>query len=144
MVRKGSDEQKIRELYKKLAPEIVADSAKYHIRLDYTIDSLKAVDTVLAALHKEYIELSKDMTEETETGYLGYAEMLGCYMLAVVDKQGTPGRLTVVTDEFGTAYGFTFQSGAFCDFVSWCRKAILNGNSDAVYPKFAFFSRVSR
>ncbi|HSX05711.1 MAG TPA: hypothetical protein VLF69_04540 [Candidatus Saccharimonadales bacterium] len=123
---------------------IVADAAKNGIKLDYSVESLKSVDIILGSLHKEYEALGSKKSPEMKSGYQGYAQMLGCYMLAVVDKNKVPGKLTIVNDEYGTGVGFTFASGVFSDFVSWCQKAIVNGSDDAVLPKFQHFSRSAK
>ncbi len=144
MFKKGLDEDKVRKIFKRLAPLIVADVAKQNFKLDYTISSLKNVDAILQSLHKEYVALGNNVSDQHQESYQGYSEMLGCYMLAVVDKNKVPGRLAIVSDEYGTAYGFTFSSGMFCDFISWCHKAIVNGKDDAIEPKFTFFSQAPK
>lgn len=141
MFKRDPDEYEVRRLYKKLAPMIVRDAAKQNIKLDYSIGSFKLVDSILFSLHQEYIALGKQITKQQEESYQGYTEMLGCYMLAVVDKNKVAGKLTIVNDEYGTAYGFTFSSGVFSDFISWCGKALLNGKIDAIEPKFKLFSK---
>jgi len=144
MFGKSSDEAQVRKMYRKLAPMIVADAANNGMKLDYSLESLKSVDVILDALHKEYKALGSTKSPEVEQGYQGYAEMLGCYMLAVVDKNKVPGKLTIVNDQYGSGIGFTFVSGVFCDFVSWCRKAISNGPDDAILPKYQHFSKSTK
>ncbi len=140
MFEKQSDEAKIREVYKKLAPKMVTEAANFNIQLDYSIESLKSVDKILESLHMEYKNLHNKASQDVENSYRGYAEMLGCYMLAIIDKHKVPGKLTIVKDNFGTALGFTFASGTFSDFVAWCYKAILNGKDDAIVPKYELFA----
>lgn len=119
----------------------VADAAKKNIKLDYSIESLKSVDTILAPLHKEFVRLGKGISKEEQEGLMGYAEMYGCYLLAVADKNKIPGKLTVIDDQHGAGYGFTDTSGFVSDFISWCYKAIVNGETDAVSSKFAFLNQ---
>ncbi len=134
-------ETQVRSVYNELAPKAVSLATENNIILDYSIDSLKSLDLILESLHSEYKSFDDDKTNEIEDSYKGYAEMLGCYILAVADKNKVPGKLTVINDNLGTAYGFTFESGAFSDFASWCYKAIINGKDDAIWPKFVFFSK---
>jgi hypothetical protein len=141
MFGKPSEAATVRKVYKKFAPMMVQDAAKNNIKLDYSIDSIKLVDHILSALHKEYTELGDNISQDIEDGYKGYADMLGCYMLAVIDKNNVSGRLSVANDQYGVAYGFIWVNGDFSDFVSWCHKAIMNGKDDAVWPKFIFFSQ---
>lgn len=118
---------------------IVKDARRQGFILDYSIRSLAVVDELLSSLHKEYSGLGESLTIEQQQSYEGYAQMLGCYMLAVVDKNNIPGRLTTLDDEYGQGVGFTFESGATCDFISWCQKAIANGRDEAIEPKFKMF-----
>jgi len=140
MFGRSSSEDQVRKIYKKLTPMLVADAAKNGIKLDYSLESLKLIDSILASLHKEYKALGPKRSQQAEDSYQGYAQMAGCYMLAVVDRSKIPGKLTIVNDEYGTGIGFTFSTGVFCDFIMWCQKAILNGSKDAILPKFQDFS----
>ena len=102
----------------------------YGTRLDFSHNSVKKVEEILADIHRQYIN-----TGNTE-GLTGIALEFGAYIAAVVQKQTEYGELKRDHPQIGKNT-FPFYWGDEVIFTyGWCEKRILDGAGDNVWSKY--------
>ena len=119
------------ELQKELA-ELALRIGKenYNIKLDYSHDSIKKVESILSDIHKEYVN-----SGETE-GLTGIALEFGSYIAAVVQKHTQKGEMKRDHPEIGeNTFPFYWNEEVLFTY-GWCEKRILDGPGDDVWSKY--------
>ena len=115
-----------------LAGEAVKDAwEQNHVKLDYSVESIKAVDQILGSLHDQY---TKDPSRISVKG-LGSA--YGAYIGEVIRRR-EPGARWERDDETGEkSYPIIWGPGAGHSYpMAWCYHRILNGDEDNVWIKY--------
>jgi hypothetical protein len=107
----------------------IADEC-YKIKLDYSVDSIRQVEAVLADVHEEYQRTG------AEEGLGGVALNFGAYIAATIARHLGPARWEADHPEFGEGT-FPLYCGDTTVFpVSWCEKRIYDGPGDDLWFKF--------
>ena len=115
-----------------LANEAVKDAwEQNHIKLDYTVESIKRVEQILGGLHAQY---TKDPSTLSVKG-LGAA--YGAYIGEVI-RRSEPGAHWQRDDETGEkSYPIIWGPTAGHSYpMAWCYHRILNGDEDNVWAKY--------
>ena len=115
-----------------LASEAVKDAwDQNHIKLDYSVESIKTVDQILRSLHDQY---TKDPSRISVKG-LGSA--YGASIGEVI-RRSEPGAYWEKDDELGEkSYPIIWGPGAGHSYpMAWCIRRILNGDEDNVWIKY--------
>ncbi len=116
-----------------LASEAVKDAREQnHIKLDYSVESIKTVDQILGSLHDQY---TKDPSKISVKG-LGSA--YGAYIGEVI-RRSEPGAHWERDDELGEkSYPIIWGPGTGHSYpMAWCYRRILNGDEDNVWVKYS-------
>ena len=92
----------------------------FNIELNYSIDSVRQVEQILAEIHKEYNRTKND------DGIRGIALEFAAYIVKVIEQHFHKGIWKRDHPEFGRE---TFP-------YSWCLKRIVDGSQDDVWSKF--------
>ena len=99
-------------------------------RLDFSSDSIRLVESILAALHEEF---EKTQSEE---GLNGIALEFGAYIATTIQRNTGDGVLERDHPEFGEAsFPFHFAGGTIFPY-GWCMKRIFDGPADDVWAKY--------
>jgi hypothetical protein len=111
-----------------LAERIALEGFK--IKLDYSVESIKQVESILAKLHKDY------KRTRSEDGLQGIALEFGAYIVKVIEKHF--GSVTWERDHPSIGQDtFPLQwRGTTLFPFGWCMKRILDGPGDDVWFKF--------
>lgn len=115
-----------------LANEAVKDAREQnHIKLDYSVESIKNVEQILGALHNQY---TKDPSTISAKG-LGSA--YGAYIGEVI-RRSEPGAHWQRDDETGEkSYPIIWGPTLGHSYpMAWCYHRILNGDEDNVWVKY--------
>ncbi len=111
-----------------LAEQIARDN--FGIGLDYSIASIQQVESILAAVHNEYVRT------QSEDGLQGIALEFAAYIVTVIEKHFGVGdwhrdHATIGPDSF------PFQwRGATIFPYGWCFNRIIDGPEDDIWVKF--------
>ena len=98
--------------------------------LDFSHNSIKVVESILAELHQEYAKTRK------EDGLRGIAVEFGAYIATTIQRNEREGVLERNHPEFGDAsFPFTFSRGTIFPYI-WCTKRIFDGEGDDVWFKY--------
>jgi hypothetical protein len=99
-------------------------------KLDFSHDSIKMVESILAEFHREY-EKSK-----SEEGLNGIALEFGAYIATTIQRNTGEGVLERDHSEFGeAAFPFHYSGGTIFPYM-WCVKRIFDGEGDNVWSKY--------
>ncbi|MDH4164397.1 MAG: hypothetical protein OEW15_17175 [Nitrospirota bacterium] len=114
-----------------LAAEAVRDAEKeYHIKLDYSVQSIEQVEAVLSKFHEQYLK------DKASVAVNGLATAYGAYIGEVI-KRSTPDakweRDHPVAGE--KSYPMHWKGGESFP-CGWCYKRITNGPEDNVWHKY--------
>lgn len=120
--------QKLKEQMSALAERIANEGFK--TKLDYSIDSIKQVDTILDAIHQDYKKTG------SKTGLEGIALEFGAYIVKVTEQHFGPAEWDRDDESFGQDTFPLRWRGTTIFPVGWCLKRILNGPADDVWLKF--------
>jgi hypothetical protein len=115
-----------------LASEAVKDAwEQNHVKLDYSVESIKYVERILGGLHSQY---TKDPSTISVKG-LGSA--YGAYIGEVI-RRSEPGAHWQRDDEMGEkSYPIIWGPTAGHSYpMAWCYHRILNGDEDNVWVKY--------
>ena len=111
-----------------LALRVAKESFKK--KLDFSHDSIKEVESILAEFHREY-EKTK-----SEDGLNGIALEFGAYIATTIQQNMHDGILERDHPEFGeAAFPFHYSGGTIFPYM-WCVKRIFDGAGDNVWSKY--------
>lgn len=133
--RKSAAERKFAntdEFVQWLANEAVKDAwEQNHIKLDYSVESIKNVEQLLGGLHSQYTKDPATLSVES----LGSA--YGAYIGEVI-RRTEPGAHWQRDDEMGEkSYPIIWGPTAGHSYpMAWCYHRILNGDEDNVWVKY--------
>lgn len=115
------------------AQQAIAIGKDYGFNLNYSVESLPNVATILNDTHKEYVATS------SEEGLNGLAMMFGMYLIKVIEQNVGEGELAADDPEMGEmTFPFVINGQTYYPYV-WCLKNIYNGEEDSVYLKYRFY-----
>jgi hypothetical protein len=115
-----------------LASEAQKDAEREnHIRLDYSIESIKSVEKILGQLHEKYAANPSSVSER------GLGSAYGAYVGEVI-RRSEPGARWERDDAVGgeKSYPLIWRAGHSYP-LAWCRKRIINGDEDNVWIKYS-------
>ena len=99
-------------------------------RLDFSTDSIREVESILAAVHEEYVKT------QNEEGLNGIALEFGAYIATTIQRNTGEGVLERDHPEFGEAsFPFHFGGGTLFPY-GWCVKRIFDGPADDIWSKY--------
>jgi hypothetical protein len=125
---KKPDMKKLKAQMGALAERIAHEGFK--TKLDYSIDSIKQVDSILDAIHKDYKKT------RSEDGLQGIALEFGAYIVKVIEQHFGPAEWERDDPSFGKdTFPLRWRDTTIFP-VGWCLKRILNGPGDDVWSKF--------
>ena len=115
-----------------LASEAVQDAkTQNNVQLNYSVESIKAVDKILGQIHDAYV---KDPKSVSVTG-LGSA--YGAYVGEVI-RRSESGAKWERDDPVGGEKSYPLIWGAGHSYpLGWCQKRIINGDEDSVWVKYS-------
>ncbi len=125
---KRPDAMELKESMSALAERIASEA--FAKRLDYSIESVQAVETILAALHDEYVKT------HSEDGLHGIALEFGAYLVKLIEHNFGPVDWTRDHADFGQDSFPLDWRGRTLFPVAWCLKRIIDGSGDNVWSKF--------
>ena len=125
---KNLDIQQLKEQMSRLAERIAYEGFK--TKLDYSVGSIKKVDSILDAIHKDYKKT------RSETGLEGIALEFGAYIVKVTEQHFGPAEWARDDESLGEDTFPLQWRGTTIFPVGWCLKRILNGPGDDVWSKF--------
>jgi len=110
--------------------EAIADARKYDgVSLDYSVDSIKSVDTILGRVHDSYARDPKSVHVN------GISIEYGAYVGEVI-RRNEPGAYWTKDSALGEKM-YPLHWGADEAFpVTWCSKRIINGDEDNIWVKY--------
>lgn len=98
--------------------------------LDFSHDSIKVVESMLAEFHREYVK------SKSEEGLNGIALEFGAYIATTIQRNTGAGVLERDHPEFGEAtFPFHYSGGTIFPYM-WCVKRIFDGEGDNVWSKY--------
>jgi len=118
------------ELKNQAIVEAVEIGKDYDFTLDFTDESIKNVETILADIHNEYKKSKND------EGLNGLAFIFGFYIIEVIEKNHGKGRMEQNDPELGeNSFPFYWNDGTLFP-IAWCQKRIFDGDGDDVEFKY--------
>jgi hypothetical protein len=99
-------------------------------QLDYSVESIKEVECILAVIHCEY------KSTGSEDGLQGIAMEFGAYIVKVIEQNFGPAEWQRNDESFGEDTFPLQWRGSTLFPVGWCLKRILDGAGDDVWFKF--------
>jgi len=118
--------------------EAIAEANQYDsVTLDYSLDSLKKVDTILSRVHDQYIRDPKSVPiNSTSAEY-------GAYVGEVI-RRNEPGTYwTTDSDKEGEKSYPLHWNGSEAFPITWCSKRIIHGDEDSIQSKYAVYKIVT-
>ena len=98
--------------------------------LDFSHESVDAVEQVLGALHDEYA------TSGSDDGYVGIALEFAAYIITVIERNLSLGTWQRDHDEMGPeTFPYTWEGTTIFPY-GWCMKRLLDGPADNVATKY--------
>jgi hypothetical protein len=110
--------------------QALADAQRYdHIKLDYSVGSLKLVDEILDQAHIAYAK------NPASISISGMAAMYGAYVGEVI-RRDEPGVYWTRDSEAAgeKSYPLHWKGESFP--LAWCAKRIANGDEDSIWAKY--------
>ena len=132
---KGPAERKFAstdEFVQWLANEAVKDAWEgNHVKLDYSIESIKDVENILGTFHDQYTN------DPSKISVKGLGSAYGAYIGEVI-RRSEPGAHWQRDDEMGEkSYPIIWGPTAGHSYpMAWCYRRILNGDEDNVWIKY--------
>ncbi len=118
------------EMMQFLAAEAVDVADKdYHIKLDYSTESIKKVEEVLSKLHEEY-------TSEKNKEFQGLAMAFGAYIGEAIRREEPDSKWSQDHPVGGEKSYPLYWLGGDSFPCGWCYKRIVNGSEDNVWHKY--------
>ncbi|MDQ3131508.1 MAG: hypothetical protein M3Q99_12205 [Acidobacteriota bacterium] len=115
-----------------LLAEQIAEQG-FGITLDYSIESIKQVEQILATVHKEYKKT------RSEDGLQGIAFEFGAYIVKVIENNFGPAEWQRNHKSVGeNTFPLQWRDATLFP-VEWCKKRIFDGSEDDVWIKFKIF-----
>ncbi len=110
--------------------QAIAEAQKYDgITLDYSVDSLKKVDTILGRVHDLYLR------DPSSIHVNGISLEYGAYVGEVV-RRNEPGAYWTEDSELGKKL-YPLHWNKIESFpLAWCSKRIVNGDEDSIWIKY--------
>lgn len=114
-----------------LASEAVKDSDRQnHVRLDYSVESIKSVETILGQLHEQYTKNPSSVSVK------GLGSAYGAYVGEVI-RRSEPGARWERDDAVGGEKSYPLIWAAGHSYpLGWCQKRIIYGDGDNVWIKY--------
>jgi len=114
-----------------LSAEAVKDAeTESHVRLDYTVDSIRKVEDILGGLHDQYAKNPSSIAAK------GLATAYGAYIGEVIRKTD-PNAKWEKGDAVGGEKSYPLIWGAGTSYpMAWCYHRIVNGAEDNVWIKY--------
>lgn len=115
----------------------------YGVELDFSENSLKAIDDILKSLSKQLKTIPD--SEEKRLGIQGIALELAAYIIQVIENQYGEGLWERDSEEFGKET-WPYRRGYITIFpVNWCLKSIESDGKEKIWKKYtAFVKAVNR
>jgi len=118
------------ELKNELITQAIDVAKDYNVKLDFSDESIKNVETILSKIHKEYIRSKND------NGLNGIAYMFGFYIIEVIEKNHGKGKIERNHPDFGENVFPFYWNGSTLFPFAWCQKRIFDGEGDNVEIKY--------
>jgi hypothetical protein len=114
-----------------LASEAIKDARRQnHVELDYSVESIRRVDDVLASLHNQYLKNAPSVSLN------GQASSYGAYVGEVI-RRSEPGAKWAIDDPVGGEKSYPIIWGGGHSYpMAWCYRRIVNGPEDNVWVKY--------
>ena len=109
----------------------VAEAEQYDgIKLDYSIDSIKKVDTILGRVHDLYVKNPSSVQVQ------GIALEYGAYVGEVI-RRNEPGTYWTRDSQIAGEKSFPLHWKSTENYpLGWCSRRIVNGNDDLIWIKY--------
>ena len=122
------DLPKLREELAGLAQRVAREA--YGLELEYSVESIHKVETILGQLHKEFRRTKDD------DGMNGLALEFGAYIIKVIELHFGAGTWARNHASLGPdTFPYKWQGGELFPYA-WCQKRIFDGPADDVWAKF--------
>jgi hypothetical protein len=120
------------------AEHAVRHANKKNVDLDYSIDSIQKVETILAMLHEQ----KSEQPGSTEVNRL--ASIYGSYVGEVI-RRNEPGAFWEKDHKVGGNDSYPLISGEAEMFpMAWCYKRIEDGGEDNVWVKYQLLQEIKK
>lgn len=105
-------------------------SEHFGTRLDYSVDSVRAVERILGAFHDDYRKT------RSEDGLHGIALEFAAYIVSIIQRHFGPAQWERDCPSFGQdAFPLHWRGSSIYPYA-WCMKRIYDGPGDDVWFKF--------
>ena len=111
-----------------LAERIASEG--FGTQLDYSVESIRQVEGILAVIHNEY------KSTGSEDGLQGIAMEFGAYIVKVIEQHFGPADWQRDDESLGVDTFPLQWRGSTLFPIGWCLKRILDGAGDDVWFKF--------
>lgn len=108
----------------------VSIADELNINLDFSHESIKQVDYILGIAHEEYKKIKK------EEAFDCVALAFTAYIIAVIEKNTTPGVWETGHPDFGIGTFPYYWQGGTIFIYPWCMKRIVDGPQDDIWAKY--------
>lgn len=118
----------------KISQEAVAIAKQqYQIELDYSLDSIQQVESILGRLSERYeAEGSLDQLDH-------WALVFDAYIVMCLEKSDIQGKiLDVVTPEATVEFSYMIEERWQLNVYQWCYNRIVYGDGDNVWAKYDY------
>jgi hypothetical protein len=103
---------------------------QFHTRLDYSVESVRQVERILAEIHNDYRKTHSD------DGLNGIALEFAAYIVSIIQRHFGPAIWERDCPSFGEdAFPLHWRGSSIYPY-SWCQKRIFDGPADDVWFKF--------
>lgn len=112
-------------------------------QLDYSVDSLENVDTILYKIYNKHVRGSK-MSEQLDYELYGIALSLGCYIMEIIERNyGTGTWRRVIDAEGKERLPYAYENVEIMP-IGWCVYALHHGSKRNIRDQFiAFLDRLN-
>jgi hypothetical protein len=114
-------------------------AANNGVVLDYSEDSILALDKMLPAITQEFRDASHTTDDDLthDDGAKGIAEALGCYIAECAErKQGKGEWLEADPETSEPRYGLKLPSGAVIFPIDWVLKKLINPSQYSIHDSY--------
>lgn len=123
-----NDLSSLKKTLNKLALQVAREN--FGVKLDYSIDSVKQVETILGKLHDDYNQT------RSQDGLRGIALEFGAYIISVIERNFEPGVWHRDHSEMGSdTFPYEWRGASLFPY-GWCLKRLTEGPEDDVWAKF--------
>jgi len=121
----------VKELQVKLTDLAIQLGKHYKVVLDYSVQSIDNVETVLAKISDEYRKT------KNEEGIKGMALEMAAYIITVIEKNILKGAWSRDSEEMGKdSFPYELGDGKVIFPYAWCLKRIYDGEGEDIVSKF--------